>query len=327
MIIVWNKARFSFFCKKSRSMSNLNTENSTLEIAFIGLGLMGYPMVENLAKSPSPQCKIHVWNRTLSKASDLQSKYPHHIIVESIPKQAISNSVHYILISLFDYQAIEQTLLQEDILPLLRGKTIIQTSTIGVEESLKMSKLIEQHGGAFVECPVLGTNTVAAAGKLQLLFGCTPSQFEQIKSVHLMDTLGTSFYIGQVSKALQIKLTFNLMVGSLTGVLANALGLLKQNDLPVETFMEILKGSAFYFKYVDVKLPRMLERNYEDPNFSTSGLLKDFQLIEQLAQQSGVYQGLIHSVVELCEKRVKESETHGKEDFASVYEVMNPKKQ
>lgn len=290
-------------------------------IAFFGLGLMGYPMAEHLLKAGH---MVHLFNRSKSKSETLFSKYPKNAIIASTPKDALSKEVKYVITMLFDYNSLKDTLLTNDVKPLLKDKIWINMMTISSRESKELDETTKECGGLFIEAPVLGTNTVAQAGKLQILIGCSKLEFEQLKQAGILDPLGALFYIGDKPKAIKMKLCFNLVVGSLTAVFANAVAMVEKEDLSIETYMEIMRSSAFYFKYMDLKLPRMLNRKYENPNFTTSGLLKDFGLILEEAKSAGVYEGLVQEMKAIIEKTVKQSKTKGDGDFASIYEIMNP---
>ncbi|KAL9648852.1 hypothetical protein ABK040_003782 [Willaertia magna] len=302
------------------------------QIVFFGLGLMGYPMAEHIAKAGFP---TYIWNRTEQKAENLLStnkEFTNNLYIIKDIQQTLKNpDISYIISMLFDYKAIVQTIFDNVTTNnelSLKGKTIIQMSTVSVDENKDLKERTEKLGGQFIEAPVLGTNTVAQAAKLQVFLGCSKELYEKVKEDQFLQTLGSLRYIGNDFKATKMKLTMNLLVGSLTTVLANAVGLIESNDLDMDVFTEILRNSAFYFKYVDVKLPRMVQRDYQDQNFSVSGMLKDVDAIEKLAKESNVYTGVIHSIKELCEKTVEQSKTKGEqEDMSSVYEVMNPKQQ
>ncbi|KAL9653482.1 hypothetical protein ABK040_002115 [Willaertia magna] len=295
------------------------------QIAFFGLGLMGSSMAVHIAKAGFP---IYIYNRTEQKAENLVSNNKELTNIQIIKdiKETLNNpEISYIISMLFDFKAIVQTIF--DNATNLKGKTIIQMSTVSLEENKDLKERTEKLGGEFIEAPVLGSNLVAQAGKLQVFVGCSKESFERVKQEQLLQTLGTLRYIGDDHKAIKMKLTMNLIVGSLTTVLANAVGLVESNELDMDVFEDILRDGPFYFGYVDVKLPRMVQRDYGDQNFPVYGMVKDFNAIEKLAEDSGVYTGVIHSIKDLFKKTVEQSKTNGEqEDFASIYEVVNPQK-
>jgi 3-hydroxyisobutyrate dehydrogenase-like beta-hydroxyacid dehydrogenase len=293
-------------------------------IAFLGLGAMGYHMAENLVKSE--RYRVHLWNRTLSKAESLASQYnSQYVTVAKTAKEAIESSSKYIIIMMFDYKSIVDTLFSEQHEKIdLNNKVVIQMCTVSVEESKDLDRRVTEAGGKFIESPVLGTNIVAQSGQLKIFIGATKDQFEEIQNDNVLQPLGKLFYIGEKPKAIKMKLSMNYMVFSMTAVTANALALVERSDLDTNLFTELIHDSPFHFKYFDFKGKRMLQRDYEDPNFSVGGALKDMKCINEFANSIGVYDGVIQGCVDLLDETTKTIDES--KDFAAIYEVMNPPK-
>jgi 3-hydroxyisobutyrate dehydrogenase len=123
----------------------------------------------------------------------------------------------------------------------------------------------------------LGSIPEAKAGKLLVMVGAEPEQFQRWSL--LLQSFGDApLLIGAVGTAAALKLSLNQLIGSLTTAFALSLGFVQQQGVPVETFMQILRQSALYAPTFDKKLERMLDQNYTNPNFPTKHLLKDTKL-------------------------------------------------
>ena len=94
--------------------------------------------------------------------------------------------------------------------------------------------------------------------------------------------------VGPVGSAAATKLALNQLIASMTHAFSLSLRLIQKADVPIDTFMDILRPSALYAPTYDKKLKRMLERHYSDPNFSTALLRKDLALFLQEAMHSGL---------------------------------------
>jgi 3-hydroxyisobutyrate dehydrogenase len=150
-------------------------------------------------------------------------------------------------------------------------------STIGPSESRQLSHEIQALGGDYLEAPVLGSIPEAKAGKLLVMVGAEPEQFQRWSL--LLQSFGDApLLIGAVGTAAALKLSLNQLIGSLTTAFALSLGFVQQQGVPVETFMQILRQSALYAPTFDKKLDRMLDQNYANPNFPSKHLLKDTKL-------------------------------------------------
>jgi len=289
----------------------------TEHIAFLGAGLMGAPLIGHYAKAGYI---VHAYNRTKSKLSPIKTQYP-SIIIEDSPQNAIKNSNKNVFVLLFGYESVKNVL--NDSKEELKGKVIFQMSTVSVQESLELQKFTIEHGGEYIETPLVGTNTVAIAGKLKILIGGTEQQFQYLTPY--ISPIGTAIYIGVVGKAAAFKLCFNSLVVSLTACFATSLALAEQHGLNLKLFLEFLKGTDFYFKYMDLKFPRFEQHNYEDANFTVPIALKDAKLIEQDAVNVGVHAELLHSIVEILEQTLNTVPNAENIDFSVFYEVLKSK--
>jgi 3-hydroxyisobutyrate dehydrogenase-like beta-hydroxyacid dehydrogenase len=123
-------------------------KSSPTNISIIGLGSMGSALAKTLLKSNS---EVSVWNRTLSKAKELNHKEANICLS---PKEAIENS-ELIIVCLLNYKVwsniIDSHLTNID----LNGKTIIQLTTGSVEEVLEHNEWVKKHHGNLLEGAIL----------------------------------------------------------------------------------------------------------------------------------------------------------------------------
>jgi len=287
-------------------------------IAFFGAGLMGAPLIGHYAKAGYI---VHAYNRTKAKLEPIKKEHP-SIIIEDSPKSAIKNATKIVFVLLFDFESVKTSL--TDAKEELKGKLIFQMCTISVQENLDLNKFIIENGGEYIESPLIGTNTIAAAGKLKILIGATPQQYQSI--LPYIAPIGSAHYIGEVGKASAIKLCFNSLVISLTTNFANTLALAESFGFNPKNFFDILKGTAIHFPYMDVKFPRFENHKYEDPNFTVPGAIKDIQLVEKEAINKGVESRIFHDIGEILEYTNKTIPGAENLDFSILFEVMSKTK-
>jgi 3-hydroxyisobutyrate dehydrogenase-like beta-hydroxyacid dehydrogenase len=292
-------------------------------VAHLGLGLMGTPMATHLVNKGF---NVHVYNRTQSKVDDLIKKLDTDNITNAkTPCDAVRAAEKYVITMMFDLVSLENTILNDTlVLDALKGKTIIQCQTIGAEESIILKTKLNQHGIDFIECPVLGHNKIAEAAKLQVLIGATVNQMQDPVVTEIFSAWGTPKYIGESPKAIQLKLSMNHLVLSLTSCFSNSLSMVEQSGINPEIYMDCANNSMFHFKYMDIKYPRFRDGNYAEPNWSTDGARKDAGLILKEVQRLGVYDGIMKGVDELMEKTVEK--VGGDLDMSAMHRVNNPNK-
>jgi len=260
---------------------------------------------------------VTVWNRSIEKAQPFKNTAH----VASTPEEAISRS-DILITMLWDFDSVKDTLYlgTDRASSLLKGKTLIQMSTISPPENEKIGELMVQAGGIFIESPVLGTSTVAESKNLQILVGTTPERFSQVHD--LLTSFGPVVrHIGDVGKASAMKLALNQLVGGQVAIFSTSLAMIMKQDLPVETFMEILRPSALYSKYFDLKFPSMLSRDFSNVFFATGGCLKDFKLIVSECKKLGIDAASAEGILNLLQKAYDKYPTA---DFASLFNIVNP---
>jgi len=286
-------------------------------VAFLGLGAMGFPMARHLLKhNYSAAC----WNRSASKAEPLYKEFPNQVIIAKDPVDAVRHSQKAVFLMLFDGEMTKELLskLPKDV---FNKRTFICLSTISLEDSKAIQKLVEESGGQYMQCPVLGNSLMAQNGKLQVMVGGTKEQFSEFQT--MLDSFGKARYIGEHGKALACKLALNQLLASSISGFASSLAIVDKAEVPLDSFMEILSAGPLALSvYHETWKNKMTNRNYSEVSFSLEGLQKDLSLVSNLAHNLGVNASSIDGIKKLAET-VKEE--LGNEDFAALYEATNPK--
>src|SRR5205085_2132008 len=89
-------------------------------------------------------------------------------------------------------------------------------------------------------------------------------------------------YIGAVGQASAIKIATNMITAASVQAAAEALALVQALGVPLEKFVEAMRANASHSTTLAMKLPKMLERDFE-PHFSVKHMLKDMQPNQCLA--------------------------------------------
>ncbi len=284
-----------------------------MRITVVGTGRMGFPMAERLLEAGH---EVTAYNRDISKAESLRSAGARVI-------GSLHEAVGYgecILIMLTDFGAINQTLssLTDEA---WSGRSVIQMGTILPRESRELGGRIEQAGGAYCECPVLGSRGEVAAGRLILMFGGTAAQAERFRPV--LTAFGKDFFhVGPVGSAAAVKLALNQLIVSLSAAFSLSLGMVRENGIDVDRFMEILRASVLYAETFDKKLPRMLSRDFTDPNFPVQHMMKDVRLVVTEARERGLAVDMVEAIA--GQLRAAAEQGWQGEDYSAIYKIIHP---
>jgi 3-hydroxyisobutyrate dehydrogenase len=285
-----------------------------MTIALLGAGLLGRAIAERLQ---SVGHTVTVYNRTTTKALPLQAC---GITVVTRPDQAMIQA-DCVVLMLADAAAIRTVLLTPASLAALRGRTVIQMGTISQEESLALQSEIERVGGSYCEAPVLGSLAEAQTGTLIVMVGGTERQFIQwgplFRSLSREPRL-----VGPVGKAASLKLALNQLIAAEISAFALSLGLVQRTGISVDTFMAVLRESALFAPAFEKKLPRLLTRDYQHPNFSARHLLKDVELFLKEASGYVLTTSGLEGIKPVLQRTIAQG--LGDSDYSAIFEVINP---
>jgi 3-hydroxyisobutyrate dehydrogenase len=283
------------------------------KIAFFGTGLLGNPMAHQLLEA---KYDLVVYNRTTRKTDSLRARGAEVVLN---PVDAFEKAQVFITM-LTDYHAIDEVLFSEPS-PKFPGKTWIQMSTISPLESMLLKQQFEETGGEYMEAPVLGSISQAKNRTLVVFFGGLVTQFKHWGS--FLKVFGDQVIrMGNVGKAAAAKLAFNQLIASLTTAFAMSMGYLRESGVNINRFMEILRASALYAPTFDKKLLRMVNRDFDIPNFPVKHLLKDVDLMLAEFGKKGINIDPLEGVKKILLKAIADGDADA--DYSALYNVVHP---
>jgi 3-hydroxyisobutyrate dehydrogenase-like beta-hydroxyacid dehydrogenase len=280
------------------------------KLGFIGLGIMGFPMAENLRKAGRA---LTVYNRTRRKAEELGRR---GATVAESPAE-VARRARVIFLCVGDTKAVEEICdaLLASVQP---GSVVVDTSTISPEASRAWAARFREKNVGFLDAPCTGSKTGATNATLTFMVGGEKEVFERV--LPCLQAMGRKiFHVGANGMGLQAKLTQNL-IGALTvQAMAEGFVLARKAGLSPSLVLEVLQASVARNPLIDGKLPLVLERRFE-PHFSLKWMYKDLTLMLESARGLEVPLPVTALVHELYGAAVASG--HGEEDFASVVTVM-----
>ena len=276
---------------------------------------MGEPMAQRLLDAGYP---LTVYNRTIEKTRNLRQN---GAVAASTPQEAVEQT-DVSIIMLADYPAIENIFFKD---PMSRdtwkNKTLIMMSTITPDESLKIKEHIIQRGGEYLEAPVLGSIPAVQAGTLLIFTGGTHTQSQ--KWDHLLSEFSTDrFYMGETGKATAVKLAINQLAIAQTTAFSMSLGYVREAGVDVNTFMEIIKKSAYHSPGLERKAGTLMKRDYSTIRFPLKLMLKDLDLMIHQFSAAGIDTSALKGTRKVLQKGIDDG--NGDRDSLTVYETIHP---
>jgi 3-hydroxyisobutyrate dehydrogenase/2-hydroxy-3-oxopropionate reductase len=279
-------------------------------LGFIGLGIMGFPMAENLLKAGYA---VTAYNRTRPKAELLRGR---GAAVADSPDD-VARKARIIFLCVGDTKAVDEMCraLLGSVEP---GSVIVDTSTISPEASRAWAARFREKCVSLLDAPCTGSKTGATNATLTFMVGGEKEVFERV--LPYLQAMGKKiFHVGANGMGLQAKLTQNL-IGALTlQAMAEGFVLARKAGLSPSLVLEVLQASVSGNPMIGAKLPLVLERRFE-PHFSLKWMYKDLGLMLESARGLEVPLPVTALVRELYGAAVAGG--HGEDDFASVVTVM-----
>lgn len=284
-----------------------------MRIGLAGIGLMGRPLAEKILVKHKG---LFVYNRTRSKTESL-TKFG-AIPYSDNEKFVIDSEV--IVLMLSDYDAVN-SILFENYDGVYEGKTVIQMSTISPSESRGIAERVKKLRGEFIEAPVLGSIPQIEKGELIVLVGGSEKIYHEW--LPFFDLFSNKIiHVGEIGTASAMKLALNQFIISETAAFSMSLGYLREKNLDIDQFMDILKASSLYAPTFDKKLQMMIDRNFDKPNFPLKHLLKDLDLILGEFGSNNIntipLKGIRKILIDSIEKGLSEK------DYSALYNSIHP---
>lgn len=315
----------------------LEVSKASLRVGFIGLGLMGVPMAHNLLKAGFLTA---VYNRNPKKTKEFEKL---GVVVYSSPKDLASN-VDVVVSCVTGPKDVREVFLgakgvaagsPSHAAEALRDKSTnsgnkqifssnnliaIDMSTIGAKAAAEIASDLKQMGISFIDAPVTGGTSGAAAGTLSIFVGGEKAVYEKILPV--LEAMGNNIhYMGKSGLGQATKLVNNLIVGETTIALAEGFLLGESLGLKRKQVQEALENVFAVSPSMRTKMPSMVANKFP-VTFSVANLRKDLKLAKDEGKASEL--GYALPSLSLAEKLYKKGMDSGieGEDVAAVIRVI-----
>ena len=245
-----------------------------MKIAFIGTGLMGYPMAKNLLDK---SLDLNVFSRTIEKAKPLEKIGAK---ISNSLSEAVKD-VDIVITMLTDDDAVEKVLsdqgFQEN---LKKGSIVVDMSSIKPKIAIKYGNLLKDKGINFLDAPVSGGTIGAEQATLAIMVGGDQKVFDQIKDV--LKVMGNPTLVGPIGSGQVSKLANQIIVGVTIGSVAEAITLCEKAGVDGNKFIQALAGGFADGKILQNHGKRMIDKDFS-PKGKVSTHLKDMNNILECA--------------------------------------------
>ena len=251
------------------------------KIGFIGTGIMGHPMAQNLQKAGH---SLLLSNHHDAAPSDLVAAGA----VALASPQEVAQEAEFIIIMVPDTPQVEDVLLREHgiIEGLGRNKIVIDMSSISPTATKAFAAKVNARGAQYLDAPVSGGEVGARAATLSIMVGGDQDAFD--RALPLFQSMGKNITrVGGNGDGQTAKVANQIIVALNIQAVAEALLFAAKNGADPAKVREALMGGFASSKILEVHGERMIKGTFE-PGFRISLHQKDLNLALQGARELGI---------------------------------------
>ncbi|WP_442487264.1 NAD(P)-dependent oxidoreductase [Halomonas litopenaei] len=250
-------------------------------VAFIGLGVMGYPMAGHLATAG---LTVRVYNRTQGKAKQWCERFDgsHH----ATPAEAASGADLVLVCVGNDDDVREVTTGPDGVLSALsQGAILVDHTTASSSLAEELDQACQKQGVGFIDAPVSGGQQGAENGVLTIMCGGQDEHFSRARPV--LEHYGRAVTLmGGVGAGQLTKMVNQICIAGLVQGLSEGLHFAEQAGLDQQRVVEVISQGAAGSWQMENRHATMIRDEYEH-GFAVNWMRKDLDICLNQARQLG----------------------------------------
>ena len=272
-------------------MSSLNPKSydpvPSQKVAFLGLGVMGYPMAGQREVAGH---HVTVYNRSAAKAHDWEAEFapraPASVSHSATPRGAASNA-DIVFCCVGNDDDLRSVVLGENgaFAGMAPGAVFVDHTTASADVARELSKAALERGLQFIDAPVSGGQAGAQNGTLTVMCGGDAATFDKVRPVtaafaRAVTLLGASG-AGQLAKMVN-----QIAIAGLVQGLSEAIAFGQRAGLDMNEVLAVIGKGAAQSWQMDNRGKTMIEGKF-DYGFAVDWMRKDLGLVLDEAKRNG----------------------------------------
>ncbi len=252
----------------------------TCNVAFIGLGVMGYPMAGYISKAGH---NVTVFNRTTSKADKWLTEYKG--TKADTPAKASENA-DFVFTCVGNDDDLSQVTIGKDGIynTIKKGAIHIDNTTASAEIARKLYKSSKAHGWGFLDAPVSGGQAGAENGALTVMIGGDQEDYE--KANHIINCYSKKMkLLGKAGSGQLAKMVNQICIGGLVQALSEAINFGMNAGLKMEDVIEVISKGAAQSWQMENRYKTMIDDQF-DFGFAVDWMRKDLKIALEEAKKN-----------------------------------------
>ena len=250
-------------------------------LAFIGLGVMGFPMAGHLAKAGH---RVTVYNRNFDKAEKWCSEYNGQIA--ATPADA-AEGAEFIMCCVGNDNDLREvtTGLGGAFSKIAQGSIFVDHTTVSAQVTNELFGTATEKGFHFIDAPISGGQAGAENGILSIMCGGDQAAFDKVKPV-LEAYSKICKRIGDSGAGQQTKMCNQIAIAGLVQGLSESLHFAEKAGLDGRDVIEVISQGAAGSWQMDNRFETMLNNNF-DHGFAVDWMRKDLKICLEASDQIG----------------------------------------
>ncbi len=282
-----------------------------MTVGFIGLGIMGESMSENIIKKHNDKVYVSDINKSqvdklaalggVPCENNVELAKKADIIITMVPKSEHSRAVY------------------TEIMPYLdSSKLCIDMSTIDPDVSVEISKEVKTTGAEFIDAPVVKSKPAAISGTLGIYVGGSDEAYR--KALPILEYMGNNIiHMGENGKGLVMKICHNTLVAEIQNGVNETVALAQKLGVSIDDFSKAISYGGGQNFYLDSQAQNLKNENWTTA-FSLENMHKDLGICQRLSKENGFPMPGMENAKSVYDKGMENG--IGKEDFRATYKIV-----
>ena len=252
------------------------------KVAFLGLGVMGYPMAGHLARAGH---QVTVYNRSAAKAQAWLAECPDHSSAPT-PREAAADA-DIVFACVGNDEDLRSVVLGPDgaLAGMKPGAVFVDHTTASASVARELGNAAQQLGLHFIDAPVSGGQAGAVNGALTVMCGGDAAIFDQVKPVAMAFSRAFTL-IGDAGAGQLAKMVNQICIAGLVQGLSEAIAFGQHAGLDMKLVLDVIGKGAAQSWQMDNRGKTMVDDQFNF-GFAVDWMRKDLGLVLDESKRNG----------------------------------------
>jgi len=280
------------------------------KVGFIGLGIMGKPMADNLMRA-GHQLVVHDHNPVDELVRDGAER-------AATPRE-VAEASDIVITMLPDSPHVREVVSGEDgiLAGASSGQLVIDMSTISPIVARELAMLAGESGVGMLDAPVSGGEVGAIEAQLSIMVGGSDADFERVKP--LFEVMGSALLVGPAGAGQVVKACNQIVVALNIEAVSEALVVGSKAGVDPALIIEALQGGLAASRVMEAKARNFLEHDFK-PGFRIDLHRKDLGIALATAREYGASSPVTALVDQMLAEL--QAKGHGAEDHSAILTAL-----